>query len=119
MALVNGGFLHYMDTKKFLRNLPLRNHWPNFEIISQESGFDISEHPDCQIRALIATGKLPSPFVSPPVKVKFSVCYRQFRVFITDTGSFWSLRSDRQMDIKLFTEFLTKKPVIHQKTWLL
>ena len=27
-------------------------------------------------------------------------------VFIADTGSFWSLRSDKQMDIKLFTEFL-------------
>ena len=38
MALVNGGFLHYMDMKKFLKNL-LRNHWSDFEIISQECSF--------------------------------------------------------------------------------
>ena len=67
MALVNGGFLHYTDMKKFLKNL-LRNHWSDFEIISQESGFDISGRPDCLIRAVIAVGKLPSPFVSPPGK---------------------------------------------------
>ena len=36
MALVNGGFLHYMDMKKFLKNLLLRNRWSGFEIISQE-----------------------------------------------------------------------------------
>ena len=36
MALVNRGFLHYMDMKKFLKNLLLRNHWSDFEIISQE-----------------------------------------------------------------------------------
>ena len=88
MALVNGGFLHYRDMKKFLKNLllrncwsdfeiisqecsfgdpvcmvqknlVLRNYWSGFEIISQESGFDISRRPDCQIRAVIATGKLP------------------------------------------------------------
>ena len=35
MALVNGGFLHYMDIKKFLKNL-LRNRWSDFKIISQE-----------------------------------------------------------------------------------
>ena len=35
MALVNGGLLHYMDMKKFLKNL-LRNRWSDFEIISQE-----------------------------------------------------------------------------------
>ena len=39
MALVNGGFLHYMDMKKFLKNLLLRNRWSDFEIISQESSF--------------------------------------------------------------------------------
>ena len=50
------------------KNLVLRNHWSDFEIISQESGFDISRRPDCQIRAVIATGKLPWPFVSPPGK---------------------------------------------------
>ena len=35
MALVNRGFLHYKDMKKFLKNL-LRNSWSDFEIISQE-----------------------------------------------------------------------------------
>ena len=39
MALVNGGFLHYMDMKKFLKNLLLRNPWSDFEIISQECSF--------------------------------------------------------------------------------
>ena len=58
------GFLHYTDMKKFMsvqckKNLVLRNHWSDFEIISQESGFDISRCPDCPIRAVIATGKLP------------------------------------------------------------
>ena len=68
MALVNGGFLHYTDMKKFLKNLVRRKCWSDFEIISQESGFDISRRPDCLIRAIIATAKLPSPFVSPPGK---------------------------------------------------
>ena len=36
MALVDGGFLHYRDMKKFLRNLLLRKCWSDFEIISQE-----------------------------------------------------------------------------------
>ena len=36
MALVNGGFLHYTDMKKFLKNLVLRNRWSDFEIISQD-----------------------------------------------------------------------------------
>ena len=36
MALVNGGFLHYMDMKKSLKNLLLRNRWSDFKIISQE-----------------------------------------------------------------------------------
>ena len=36
MALLNGGFLHYMDMKKFLKNLLLWNHWSDFEIILQE-----------------------------------------------------------------------------------
>ena len=76
MALVNWGFLHYTDMKKFLKNLLRGNRWSDFEIISQESGFDISGH--CLIWAVIARGKLPSPFVSPEGIVKFSVCYRQF-----------------------------------------
>ena len=36
MSLVNGGFLHYRDMKKFFKNLLLRNCWSDFEIISQE-----------------------------------------------------------------------------------
>ena len=59
MALVNGGFLHYTDMEKFLKNLVLRNQWSHFEIIPQESGFYISRRPDCPIRVVIATGKLP------------------------------------------------------------
>ena len=35
MALVNGGFLHYMDMKKFLKNFFLQNRLSDFEIISQ------------------------------------------------------------------------------------
>ena len=59
MAVVDGGFLLYTDVKKFLKNLALRNRWSDFEIISQESCFEISRCPDCPIRAVIATGKLP------------------------------------------------------------
>ena len=36
MALVNGGFSHCMDMKKFLKSLLLRNGWFDFKIISQE-----------------------------------------------------------------------------------
>ena len=36
MALVNGGFLHYMDMKKFWKNLFLQNRFSDCEIISQE-----------------------------------------------------------------------------------
>ena len=68
MALLNGGFLHYTDIMKFLKNLLLKNRWSDFKIISQESRFDISGCPDCLIRAVIVTGKLPSSFVSPPGK---------------------------------------------------
>ena len=64
MALVNRGFLHYTDMKKFLKNVLLRPHWSDFEIISQESGFDISQRPDCPIRTVITMGNLPSQFVS-------------------------------------------------------
>ena len=35
MALVNGGFLHYMDMKKFLKIFFLQNRLSDFEIISQ------------------------------------------------------------------------------------
>ena len=36
MALVNGGFSHYRDMKKFSKNLFLQNRLSDFEIISQE-----------------------------------------------------------------------------------
>ena len=40
MAAMGGGggedFLHYMDMKKFLKNLLLRNRWSEFGIISQD-----------------------------------------------------------------------------------
>ena len=36
MALVNGGFLQYMDMKKFLENSFLQNRMSDFEVISQE-----------------------------------------------------------------------------------
>ena len=73
MALVNRGFLHYTDIKKFLKNLVLRNRWSDFEIISQELGFDISRRPYCPIRAVIATG-----ICEPAGQIKFLVWYRQF-----------------------------------------
>ena len=40
MALVKGGFLHYKDMKKFLKNLLLRNCCSDFEMISQECSLD-------------------------------------------------------------------------------
>ena len=36
MALVNGGFLHNMEMKKFLKNVFLQNRLSDFEIFSQE-----------------------------------------------------------------------------------
>ena len=36
MAWVNGGFLHYMDMKEFLKNFFLQNRLSDFEIISEE-----------------------------------------------------------------------------------
>ena len=57
MGLVNGGFLHITDMEKFFKK-NLRNRWSDFEIILQETGFDISGRPDCLIRAVIAMGKL-------------------------------------------------------------
>ena len=68
MALVNGGYLHYTDMKKFIKNLIPRNHLSDFEIILEESGYDISGRPDCPIWAIIAMGKLPSPCMNPPGK---------------------------------------------------
>ena len=40
MAVVNGGYLHYTDMKKFLKNVILWNRWSYFEIISQKLSFD-------------------------------------------------------------------------------
>ena len=50
MALVNGGFLHNMDMKKFLKNLLFKNRSSDFEIISQELGFDINGRPIARFR---------------------------------------------------------------------
>ena len=36
MALVKGGYLNYMDMKKFLKIVLHRNQWFEFEIISQK-----------------------------------------------------------------------------------
>ena len=89
--------------KKFIKNFLLRNRWSDFEIILQESGFDISGRPDCPIRAVAITGQDAFTICEPAGQVKFLVHYRQF-------GSLSqipvSLRSDKQMDIKLFPEFL-------------
>ena len=76
MALVNGGLLALCRHEEIhvcivQKNLFLRNRWSDFEIISQESGFDISRRPHCPIQAVIATGKLPCPFVSLPGKKNF------------------------------------------------
>ena len=113
MALVNGGFLHYTDMKKFLKNL-LRNRWSDFQIILQESGFDISGHPDCPIRAVAITGQAAFTICEPAGQVKFLVHYHQF-------GSLSQipvyLRFDKQMDIKLYR--IPLKKMIHQKTWVL
>ena len=44
MALVNGGFLHYMDMKKFLKNLLLQNCLSDFEMFSQKCSLsDLSQ----------------------------------------------------------------------------
>ena len=61
MALVNGGFLHYMDMKKFLKNLLLRNHWSDFEVISQECSFgdpfqNCSQNFDLSINMALVNG---------------------------------------------------------------
>ena len=88
IALVNGGFLHDTDMKKFLKNLLLRNHWSDFEIILQESGFDISERPDCPIRAVAITRQAAFTICEPAGQIKFLVHYHQIWVYIADTGIF-------------------------------
>ena len=75
MALVNGGFLHYTDMKKFLKNFVPKNRWSDFEIISQESGCDIRRHPDsdhnCYRQAALTICESAG-------QVKFLVCYPQY-----------------------------------------
>ena len=75
MSLVNEGFLHYTDMEKFLKNLVLRNRWSDFEMISQESGFDIRRCPDsgrnCYRQAALT-------ICEPAGQVKFLVYYPQF-----------------------------------------
>ena len=78
MALVNGGFLHCTDMKKFLKNLVLRNCSSDFEIISQESGFDISRHPDCPDSGRNCYRQGALTICEPAEQVKFLVCYCQF-----------------------------------------
>ena len=51
-----GAFCTIQTSRNSYKNLVLRNRWSDLEIISQESGFDISRWPDCPIRAAIATG---------------------------------------------------------------
>ena len=96
MALVNGGFLLYTDMKKFLKNLVLRNRWSDFKIFSKELGFNIIRCSDHPIRAVIATG-LDHLWAHQASKI-FGLL-SSIWVFFADTGSFWSLRSDKQMDI--------------------
>ena len=74
MALVNGGFLHFTDMRKFLKN-----RWSDLEIILQESGFDISGRPDCPIRTVIAPfGQAAFSICEPAGQVKFLVHYHRF-----------------------------------------
>ena len=40
MALVNEGYLHYREMKKFLKILLLRHVWSDFEMISQKGSLD-------------------------------------------------------------------------------
>ena len=40
MALVNEGYLHYREMKKFLKILLLRHVWSDFEMISQKGSMD-------------------------------------------------------------------------------
>ena len=40
MALVNEGYLHYREIKKFLKILLLRHVWSDFEMISQKGSLD-------------------------------------------------------------------------------
>ena len=81
---------------------PLVRFWNYF------TGIRVDISGQCLIWAIISRGKLLSPFVSLEGKVKIFGLLSSIQVFIADTSSFWSLRSNKQMDIKLFTEFLKK-----------
>ena len=87
MALVNRGFLHYKDMKKFLKKSS-QKPLVRFRIISQESGFDLSVRPDCRIWTVIATGNIPSTFVSP-LASKILGSLLSVWVFIPDTVVFY------------------------------
>ena len=93
MALVNWGFLHYTDMKKFLKNVLLRKRWSDFEIILQESGFDISRRPDSGRNFY---GQAAFTICESAGQVKFSVRYHQFRPLSQIPVH---LRFDKQMDI--------------------
>ena len=57
MALVNGGFLHDMDMKKFLKNFFLQNSLSDFEVISQECSLgDIFQKNVCKILSVYKYG---------------------------------------------------------------
>ena len=100
--------------KKFLKHF-LRNCWSDFEIISQELGLNISRH--CPIQAEIARGKLPSPFMSPEGKVKFSVCYCQLGSLLQIPVDFGLCDLISKWILNCLQNSLKK--LIHQKTWLL
>ena len=54
---MNGGFLHYTDMKKFLKNLPLWNRRSDFEIISPFADFrNCSGNFDPSINMAVVTG---------------------------------------------------------------
>ena len=87
MALVNGGFLRYMDMKKFIKNFLLRNRWSDFEIISQECSLDdpfqyCSRKFDSSLNMALGNGAFfhrASKIFGPLSSI---------RVFIADTGIF-------------------------------
>ena len=80
--------------KKLLKNLLLRNCWSDFEIILQELGFDISGCPDYPIQTVIAMGKLPSPYVSPPGSYRFplkKMIHQKNMAFMEDAFSSYGI----------------------------
>ena len=54
MALVNGGYLHYMEMKKFLKILLLWNPWSDFKIIWQ--GCSLGDPCSCEWELLALYG---------------------------------------------------------------